>query len=72
MQNFFKYNSNAIALAPGLNHGAISPIDWSPRGSGVRLDFVRLAIDLHDESGLSFNQEEIEKFIDRETDMFSI
>lgn len=72
MQNFFKYNSNSIALVPGLNHGAISPIDWSPRGSGVKIDFVHRAIDLHEETGLSFNQEEIERFIDVETDMFSI
>ena len=63
MNNFRKYSANAISLVPGSNHGAISPLDWSPRGSGVRLDCVRYAIGVHESSGVALNQQEIDTMI---------
>lgn len=64
MQSFRKYSANAISLVPGTNHGAISPLDWSHRGSGVRLDCVRYAIGVHESSGVALNQQEIDSALD--------
>lgn len=72
MNNFKKSAGNGISLVPGINHGAIPPLDWSPRGGGVKIDCVWLAIDLHRASGLEYNQTEIEAHLDRETDMFGL
>jgi hypothetical protein len=72
MNNFKKSAANAISLVPGSNHGAIPPLDWSPRGGGVKLDCVWVAVSLHEQSGLEYNQTEIDSHLDRETDLFSL
>ena len=72
MNNFKKSAANGIALVPGINHGAISPLDWSLRGGGVRIDCVWYAIHLHKLSGLGYNQNEIDAYLDEETDLFAL
>lgn len=63
MEKFSYVNfQSRIVLAPTREHGAISPLQWSHTGDGVRPDQVCQAIRVYEESdGVRMNAKDLDR-----------